>query len=217
MTLSVYFAVPGQANVKPRLTVKNAGSASQQRPDWATPQPGTGSGPAIAKLGSTPPSKQQKGLKKKANKEAQLPPRGPGTNGLYTPQDQPSTTAQRPKLKVKQALKSSQPVPSETGGSELSLSALTEDDASNQAQQPLGATSLSNAAAAEQQPDIPVTRQDLLRVVDRVQQKDWYEIFKEPVTDDVVSFMTFNCHQSFVEQIMPCSMNVLNSACKIDQ
>ncbi|KAK9830677.1 hypothetical protein WJX74_002035 [Apatococcus lobatus] len=182
------FASQAHPTVKPRFTVKVAGQAPTPRPDWSSPQPEQGAGPSTVKLGSVPPSKQQKGLKSKKPKASELSssdPFLPAANGLAEPPGQHAHP--RPKLKVKQAQATRPPVPapSETNISEPSASGLTEDDASFQQHRPMGAPPLSNTAAAEQRPDIPVTRQDLLRVVDRVQQKDWYEIFRDPVTDAV--------------------------------
>ncbi|KAK9863750.1 hypothetical protein WJX84_003356 [Apatococcus fuscideae] len=184
------FAAPGQPSIKPRLTVKNSGSTPLPRPDWSSQQPGSGAGSLTAKVGSAPPSKQQKGLKSKkkpAPEFSQHQPVSPDANGFVKREGQEQDGLQRPKLKVKQPQGSHQPAPtlSETGLSEPSASAATEDDAAYQQEKPLGAAPLSNLAAAELRPDIPITRQDVTRVLDRVQQKDWYEIFKEPVTDDV--------------------------------
>ncbi len=189
------FAAPGQPSIKPRLTVKNSGSTPLPRPDWSSQQPGSGAGSLTAKVGSAPPSKQQKGLKSKkkpAPEFSQHQPVSPDANGFVKREGQEQDGLQRPKLKVKQPQGSHQPAPtlSETGLSEPSASAATEDDAAYQQEKPLGAAPLSNLAAAELRPDIPITRQDVTRVLDRVQQKDWYEIFKEPVTDDVVQLLS---------------------------
>lgn len=209
------FATQAQPAVKPRLTVKVAGQPSTPLPDWSSPQPGPGTGPSTVKVGSLPPSKQQKGLKVKKKKAAELSPSDPAlppANGLAGPPGHLQPAAQRPKLKVKQAQASRPPAPapSNTNISEPSASALTEDDASFQQQRPMGATTLSNTAAAEQRPDIPVTRPDILRVVDRVQQKDWYEIFKEPVTDAVVRLLAIPCMMHWYFSMKPC--DALSSA-----
>ena len=204
------FPSQGQPSLKPRLTVKNAGHTSTAGPAGPNPKPSLVLSPLTAKVGSIPPSKQGKGLKSKKLKVGEVPHSHspvPEVNGFSRHQDQQQSSAQRPKLKVKQAQSSrqSQLTPSETAGSDPSASALTEDDASYQQQRPLGAVLLSNTAAAEQKPDIPVTRQDCVRVVDRVQQKDWYEIFKEPVTDEVVGlpismlFYLMACRSVYLE------------------